>query len=76
VLSVSALPNLSPTSPSIAGDFIEIRQHFARDDTAQVPTVMSRGPSPSQPHSIPGLGSWSADNGRDLRFPERCAFAP
>jgi hypothetical protein len=55
---------------------MEIRQRFARDDTAQVPTVMSRGLSPGQPHSIPGPRSWSADGGHDLLFLERRAFAP
>jgi hypothetical protein len=55
---------------------MEIRQRFAQDNTAQVPTVMSRGPSPTQPHSVPGLVSRSADDGRDLCFPERRASAP
>jgi hypothetical protein len=43
---VSALPGLSLIFPSITGDFMEIRQCFAWDDTTQVPTIMSRGPSP------------------------------
>jgi hypothetical protein len=53
---------------------MEIRQHFARDDTAQVPTVMSRGSSPSQPHTVPRSGSWSTDDGRELRFPKHRAM--
>jgi hypothetical protein len=55
---------------------MEIRQHFAWDDTAQVPTIMSRGLSPGQPHSVPGPGSWSAADGHDHHFLEHRAFAP
>jgi hypothetical protein len=55
---------------------MEIRQCFARDYATQVPTVMSRSPSPSQSHSVPRLGSLSTDDGHDLHFPEHLAFAP
>jgi hypothetical protein len=53
---VSTLPGLLLTYPIIAWGFMEIRQHIAREDTAQVPTVMSRGRVPASHIVFLGLG--------------------